>query len=634
MGAYEGAGGPPVVTFTVTASASPANGGTISPSGAQTVTQGGSQAFTITPAIGYQITNVTVNGVSQGAITNFTFNNVQANGTITAVFSQIPDGVPPSTPTNLAATAVSSTQVNLTWTASTDNIAVAGYKLFRNSQQIATPTVTNYQDSGLNASTPYTYTVQAVDSANNVSGQSNSAAVTTPASPPPGSGVAIDSSSPTRALNPINCSSSGSNTATTASFTAPANSLVIAAVVSDAFAVAPTISVGNSGTALTWTRIIKRDLSDGGMGGYAGAYYAKVGNSQTMTVNATVNMTCTVSVKVYVVTGADMNTPIGATVSGNSTSNNFSTTAYTSLTNTRGFVVASDYTPKGIPTSSDTVVDGFSSTGNVGGLSGYKSSNTSVSGNVSFNITAPSTGHEWNWVAFEIRSTNSTAAAPSQTLVAAALAPFVSIDTPAINGLTLINADTDKSVSMLESGDVIDYSTVGTNQINIKAEANAAVTGVQFTLDGVAGPIKTTAPFALATVNGTNYGAWTPTLGNHILVVTPFGAGSKQGIPQTVAFSVSNNRGYIPGQTQIASACVSLTNYLQSGSTDNATNGDVSKLQTYLKAQGFYTYPEITGYYGPTTMEAVKSFQTRYGIEAAGTVGPMTRAKIQELSCR
>ncbi|HXB02146.1 MAG TPA: chitobiase/beta-hexosaminidase C-terminal domain-containing protein, partial [Opitutaceae bacterium] len=77
----------PVPTFTITASAG-ANG-SISPSGTVTVNQGASQSFTITPNSGFKVSSVTVDGASQGAITSYTFSNVQANHTISAAFTQI-----------------------------------------------------------------------------------------------------------------------------------------------------------------------------------------------------------------------------------------------------------------------------------------------------------------------------------------------------------------------------------------------------------------------------------------------------------------------------------------------------------------------------------------------------------------
>jgi PKD repeat protein len=71
--------------FTLTASAG--TGGTISPSGAVSVANGGSQTFTIAPAAGYVISSVTVDGVNKGALASYTFTNVTANHTIAAAFA-------------------------------------------------------------------------------------------------------------------------------------------------------------------------------------------------------------------------------------------------------------------------------------------------------------------------------------------------------------------------------------------------------------------------------------------------------------------------------------------------------------------------------------------------------------------
>jgi chitodextrinase len=97
------------------------------------------------------------------------------------------DTTPPSTPTNLAAVAVSSAQINLTWTASTDNVGVTGYNVLRcqgtnctNFVQDAQPRVNYLDDTGLAASTSYSYEVQAFDAAGNLSGFSTVATATTP----------------------------------------------------------------------------------------------------------------------------------------------------------------------------------------------------------------------------------------------------------------------------------------------------------------------------------------------------------------------------------------------------------------------------------------------------------------------
>jgi chitodextrinase len=89
-----------------------------------------------------------------------------------------PDTSSPSTPTGLTATAVSSSQINLSWTTSTDNVGVEGYQVFRNGSQVATTTVSTYSDIGLTASTTYTYTVTAFDASANISPSSQTVSAT------------------------------------------------------------------------------------------------------------------------------------------------------------------------------------------------------------------------------------------------------------------------------------------------------------------------------------------------------------------------------------------------------------------------------------------------------------------------
>ena len=89
------------------------------------------------------------------------------------------DTTAPTTPTNLSGTAVSSSQITLSWTASTDNVGVTSYIVSRNGTQVGTPTTTNFSDTGLSASTTYVYTVSAADVAGNVSSPATSSGVTT-----------------------------------------------------------------------------------------------------------------------------------------------------------------------------------------------------------------------------------------------------------------------------------------------------------------------------------------------------------------------------------------------------------------------------------------------------------------------
>jgi hypothetical protein len=85
-------------TWTITASAG-ANG-SISPSGTVSVASGAAQTFTITPATGYHVATVTVDGSSVGAVTSYPFNNVTANHTIAATFAVNPYAITASAGAN------------------------------------------------------------------------------------------------------------------------------------------------------------------------------------------------------------------------------------------------------------------------------------------------------------------------------------------------------------------------------------------------------------------------------------------------------------------------------------------------------------------------------------------------------
>ena len=112
------------------------------------------------------------------------------------------DTTPPTAPSGLGATAASSSQVNLAWTAATDTVGVTGYLVERctgagcNSfAQIGTATGTTFNSTGLAATTSYSYRVRATDAAGNLSPFSNIASATTPAAPdtqPPGAPTGLD----------------------------------------------------------------------------------------------------------------------------------------------------------------------------------------------------------------------------------------------------------------------------------------------------------------------------------------------------------------------------------------------------------------------------------------------------------
>ncbi len=94
------------------------------------------------------------------------------------------DTTAPSAPSGMSATAVSASQINLTWTPSTDIVGVTGYLVYRGGAPVATVTTgLAYSDTGLPPNTSYTYQLAATDAAGNISALSPSAHVTTLTSP-------------------------------------------------------------------------------------------------------------------------------------------------------------------------------------------------------------------------------------------------------------------------------------------------------------------------------------------------------------------------------------------------------------------------------------------------------------------
>src|SRR5258706_4981 len=118
-------------------------------------------------------------------------NNASANSSIVSATTQAAaDTTPPSAPRGLSATAVSSAQINLAWTAATDNVGVTGYRVERCAgagctafAQVATPSGASFNDTGLAAGTSYGYQVRAADAAGNLSAYSGVASATTASAP-------------------------------------------------------------------------------------------------------------------------------------------------------------------------------------------------------------------------------------------------------------------------------------------------------------------------------------------------------------------------------------------------------------------------------------------------------------------
>src|ERR1019366_9106771 len=128
--------------------------------------------------------------VSPVQTTTYALTASNSSGSIAAVVtvtvSSGADTQPPTVPTLVSATAASSTEVDLAWTASTDNVGVTGHQITRNGSVIGSVpgTALVWTDTTVSPSATYIYTVKAYDGAGNYSAASNSVQVTTPATVP------------------------------------------------------------------------------------------------------------------------------------------------------------------------------------------------------------------------------------------------------------------------------------------------------------------------------------------------------------------------------------------------------------------------------------------------------------------
>ncbi|PKV52897.1 putative secreted protein (Por secretion system target) [Aquimarina sp. MAR_2010_214] len=123
----------------------------------------------------------TVTVTHKGTLTNGSQDfSLVASGVSTTV---VVDNEAPSVPTNVTASNIGSTTVDLSWTASTDNIGVSVYEVFQGNTSIGTSTTTSFSVTGLTASTSYSFRVKAKDAAGNVSGNSSTVNVSTTATP-------------------------------------------------------------------------------------------------------------------------------------------------------------------------------------------------------------------------------------------------------------------------------------------------------------------------------------------------------------------------------------------------------------------------------------------------------------------
>ena len=211
--AYDAAGNRSGLTsISAATSACAAGGDTSAPAAPGTLSKTGSTATSISVSWGASTDNVGVTGyglyrntTSTGstAATSATFTGLACGSsyalavdaydaagnrsgktaltTATAACPPSSDTTAPSVPQGMAFGATTQTTVALVWSASTDNVGVAGYSLFRNGASVATVATPGYTFTGLTCGTSYTFALEAYDAAGNTSDGAQASGSTTTA---------------------------------------------------------------------------------------------------------------------------------------------------------------------------------------------------------------------------------------------------------------------------------------------------------------------------------------------------------------------------------------------------------------------------------------------------------------------
>ncbi len=158
---------------------------------------GSNTAFTTTTSLSFTITNLSAGRSYEYSVSAVdAAGNESARSQVLTVATPVPiDSTAPTTPSALRATSVTSNRVSIAWNAASDNVAVTGYRLYKNGSSTAfhTTSTLSFTDTGLNPEQSYQYRVSAIDAAGNESSRSAVLTVSTTATP--------DTSAPTTPTN-------------------------------------------------------------------------------------------------------------------------------------------------------------------------------------------------------------------------------------------------------------------------------------------------------------------------------------------------------------------------------------------------------------------------------------------------
>ncbi len=315
-------------------------------------------------------------------------NNITTSSTVSVTTAN--DLVAPSVPSGLAAVAQNTTSVKLTWNASTDNVGVTGYKVYRGGTQIADLNALTYTDTGLTSGTSYNYTVAAYDAKANLSDQTSAVAGRAAYT------IGVETIATTKQTT------ASENTISPTFSTTGTNQLLVAFVAADGspdYPEAPQNFFEVTGGGLTWTMQRRVNTQHGVSEIWTAVAPSALTNVQ---VNAKKDYEGYLGyISVVAFTNAD--TTIGAVAGGNGSTG----AATASLTTTRGgswvWGVGNDWdnaTARTVLSGQDKVDEYLASVGDTFWLQRLTSAST-LGDNVTLGTSAP-TADRWNFAAIEI----------------------------------------------------------------------------------------------------------------------------------------------------------------------------------------------------------------------------------------
>lgn len=318
--------------------------------------------------------------------------NLATSADMTFVTASAPDTTAPSIPTGLAAGTVTTSSVPLSWTASTDDVAVTGYQVLRGGVQIGTTSTTSYTDNTVVANIAYSYTVRAYDAAGNVSADSTPPlSVTTPA--PSANQIAVDKIVTTKQTT------NGSTIVSPSLTTAAPGELLVAFIASDGPASAQTFS-SVTGGGLTWT-LRKRANTQAGNSEIWTAYATNVVTNITVTATRSKS---SYQGMISVVAFQNASATIGATNSASAGSGAPTVNLTTTGANSVIWGVGNDWdgaTARTVGSGQTKVSEALVPAGDTFWVQNRTAAVPTSGTVVTINDTAP-TNHRWNLAAIEI----------------------------------------------------------------------------------------------------------------------------------------------------------------------------------------------------------------------------------------